>query len=305
MKFATTLLLFLILFVPFLVDAQGLVTCSGSECNFCQAGDMVNNLINWIIGFMTVVAVFLFAIAGFQLVTSGGNQDAMKKAKSRLTYVVIGFLLMLASWLIIDTILEGLTGQGLKVWGSFDVDNCGYMAEPKDVPVGEDRVYADVDVEELVKVSDPYGTYDGGDAVIDSGSYLPAAVGGGANYAFSKSLNIQQQNHLSAPLAQFFSCILEKVPSATYIITSVSDNMIAGGSKTWADCRGGQCQHTANSCHYGGRTCGDKSYALDISRTNVSETLAAARSCGGYAQDEPSRNHIHISIGAASGCGCN
>ncbi len=111
--------------------AAGLVTCSGTECNFCDLAAMVNNIINWLFGFLVLAAVLLFVEAGFRLVTSGGNEDALKYAKNRLTYVVIGFLIMLVSWTVVDTVLQGLTGQGMSVWGSFDVESCGGQVEPQ------------------------------------------------------------------------------------------------------------------------------------------------------------------------------
>ena len=111
-----------------IVYAQaGIVQCTGFDCNFCKFGEMLNLGINWLFGFMAVLAVVVLAIAGFRLVTSGGNTAERDWAKARIGYVVIGFLIMLSSWLIVDTILRGLTGseKGMQVWGSFDIDNCG------------------------------------------------------------------------------------------------------------------------------------------------------------------------------------
>jgi hypothetical protein len=111
--------------------AQGLVTCQGLNCDFCALAAMINRIINWLIGFLVVVAVLVFVAAGFKLVTSAGNTEAATWAKQRFAYVFIGLLLVLASWLIIDTILRGLTGQGMTIWGSFDVTECGSMATPQ------------------------------------------------------------------------------------------------------------------------------------------------------------------------------
>lgn len=122
------------------LQAAQLVTCTGyTDCNFCSFGEMVNNIINWLFGILTVLAVVIMAWAGIKLVTSGGNQEAMRWAKERIVYVIIGFLLMLTSWLIIDTILRGLTGseKGMNYWGSFDVENCGFVRTPQGVPYGE------------------------------------------------------------------------------------------------------------------------------------------------------------------------
>lgn len=107
--------------------AQGLVTCTGLNCDFCALAALVNGVINWLFGFLVLVAVLIIVAAGFKLVTANGNTEAVTWAKERFVSVVIGLLLMLASWLIIDTILRGLTGQGMSVWGTFEVSECGSM----------------------------------------------------------------------------------------------------------------------------------------------------------------------------------
>ncbi len=145
--------------------AGGLVTCTGfSDCNFCSFGAMVNKIINWLFGFLTVAAVLILAWAGFRLVTSGGDTTVMQWAKERIVYVIIGFVLMLASWLIVDTILRGLTGseQGMNFWGSFDVENCGFMREPQSRTYDEYEVT--VTLEEMLNeqtagpINNPNGT---------------------------------------------------------------------------------------------------------------------------------------------------
>lgn len=136
MKYLFTSCAALITWLPVKTAEAQLVLCDGSQdspCDFCALGEMVNVGINWFFGFMIVVAVLVVVSAGFKLVTSGGDVAAKEWAKARFTWVVIGFLLMLASWLIVDTILKGLTGseRGMNYWGSFDVENCGGQVTPE------------------------------------------------------------------------------------------------------------------------------------------------------------------------------
>lgn len=148
---------------PIEVVGQGLVTCSGTECDFCHLADMTNNVIRWLFGFLTLCAVLVFAIAGFKLVTSGGDTSAREWAKERLTYVVIGFLLMFAAWLIVDTILEGLTESGgLEFWGSFDVTKCGEQRQLLENPDAPNIVIAgDDNLTTLVWPGDPQSAFYG------------------------------------------------------------------------------------------------------------------------------------------------
>lgn len=145
MKYSIFALFAPILITPQQLFAQGLVTCSGLDCDACQLAAMTNNIISWLFGFMAIVAVLVLAYAGFRLATSGGDVTTMQWAKGRFVAVFIGFLLMLASWLIVDTILKGLTNdnQGLEVWGTFEVDQCGSQRTPESVEydafIPEDR----------------------------------------------------------------------------------------------------------------------------------------------------------------------
>lgn len=95
----------------------GLVTCQGPDCNACKLVEMVNKIVNFLIVLLTILATFVLVIAGFRMVTSGGNSSAWDSAKQSFLNVIIGFILVLAAWLIVDTILKALTGTGLEVWG--------------------------------------------------------------------------------------------------------------------------------------------------------------------------------------------
>jgi len=106
---------------------RGLVPCDGPDCNFCHLGELVNNVLNWLIGIFVAVAVIIFVWAGFRLLTSGGNPDTIAWVKQRFLNVLIGLLLMLSAWLIIDLLLKGLTGseKGMNFWGDFGREGCG------------------------------------------------------------------------------------------------------------------------------------------------------------------------------------
>lgn len=93
--------------------------CSGPDCNFCHVIQLVNNIVTWLVTFLSVVAVIALVIAGARMVTSGGDVSTLQNAKSTFVNILIGFILVLASWLIVDTILKAITedGQGLEFWG--------------------------------------------------------------------------------------------------------------------------------------------------------------------------------------------
>lgn len=106
-------------------QAGGLVPCSGPDCNTCHVVALANNVMNWLITFLSILAVIGFVISGFQMVISGGDVGSWTSAKARFTNVVIGIVLVLASWLIVDTIMLGLTGQGMNFWGAVECKASG------------------------------------------------------------------------------------------------------------------------------------------------------------------------------------
>ncbi len=99
---------------PLVPDCNtGALNASGSgyvnACDFNALVGMVNNGINWLIIYLaTPLAAIAFAYAGFLLLTSGGSEEKLRKAKTIILNVVVGFVIALAAWLIVKTILVTL-----------------------------------------------------------------------------------------------------------------------------------------------------------------------------------------------------
>lgn len=84
------------------------VTCVGADCGSCQLVEMVNQIIVWLFGIAAIIFGIIMAVAGFGLVTSRGNTSALEAAKSKFTNAIIGLIIMMSAWLIIDIIMRGL-----------------------------------------------------------------------------------------------------------------------------------------------------------------------------------------------------
>lgn len=108
--------------LPGVVGAAGLVPECGSNsdpCQFCHVIQLVNNVVRWLVVVLTTIAALLFAWAGFRMVVSGGNSEALTYAKNIFYNVSIGFLIVLAGWLIVDTVMKALlTGQAYGMWNT-------------------------------------------------------------------------------------------------------------------------------------------------------------------------------------------
>lgn len=107
----------LILFLPILVSSAGLIPCDGInvKCDYKQLILLANNIIDFLLRASVVIAMLLFAYAGFQLIFSGGDTGAMSKAKAIFWSAVKGLVWALVAWLIVDTILNVLLkGDGFR-----------------------------------------------------------------------------------------------------------------------------------------------------------------------------------------------
>lgn len=113
-----------ITFAPDSASAQGFVPCSGSECNFCHFVELGNTVITWLIGILSLVFGVMVFIAGFGLVTSGGNDSKLTDAKKSLTNALIGLVIVLAAWLIVDTLIKLTLPEGETAIGPWNEISC-------------------------------------------------------------------------------------------------------------------------------------------------------------------------------------
>ena len=129
------LVMFLMPFVGLAQDIPGLegpiVPCDGSfnaegrnSCDFCQLVQLSQNIINFLVGFAIFVAVLLFVYAGFLYLSAGANEENVKRAHKLFGSVFVGFILVLAAWLIIDTIMKAFVGDNPD-FGPWNNLGCG------------------------------------------------------------------------------------------------------------------------------------------------------------------------------------
>ena len=101
---------------PTIVDGSltsgGFVPCSGTRCSLCHFAIMANTIIKWLIGIIFLFFAVLAVYAGFKLVTSGSNSGVRQAAKSSFTNAFIGLFIVLAAWILIDTLLRAVLKGG-------------------------------------------------------------------------------------------------------------------------------------------------------------------------------------------------
>lgn len=75
-------------------------------CDFNGIMNLANTLIQFALFDLALpIVAIMFVFAGFELVTSGGSTEKRGIAKKVFTSAVIGFIIAMAGWLIVKTIL--------------------------------------------------------------------------------------------------------------------------------------------------------------------------------------------------------
>ncbi|MBY0310310.1 hypothetical protein K2Q16_04160 [Patescibacteria group bacterium] len=113
------------IFLPLGVEAAGLVPCGGrgeAQCQACDVTKLINSVVAWLMVVLSIVAALLIMVAGFRLLTSGGNPGALNQAKETFSNILIGFFILLAGWLLIDTLMKALLSD--QVYGVWNEIQC-------------------------------------------------------------------------------------------------------------------------------------------------------------------------------------
>jgi hypothetical protein len=80
-------------------------------CGQCQLADALAfglNIADLILKFLGVIALGLFIYGGILWIFSGGNPDTIKTGKAVVTGALVGMVIVLAAFLIVQTILKNL-----------------------------------------------------------------------------------------------------------------------------------------------------------------------------------------------------
>lgn len=74
---------------------------------------IVKNLLTWLLGIVGVIAIIGFVISGIQYLTSTGDEDRMQSAKRNMLYAIIGVVVVLSSFVVIQAIQYALEARSM------------------------------------------------------------------------------------------------------------------------------------------------------------------------------------------------
>lgn len=104
--------------LPGAVSAAGIpdriVPCHGVDCTCADLSTVAQNIINTSIFVAIFLSAILIAWAGWKLISSKsmGSGEGVSAGKEVLSNVIIGLVIIIAAWLIVDTIVKTLTSSG-------------------------------------------------------------------------------------------------------------------------------------------------------------------------------------------------
>ena len=102
--FILTILLISVALPVFAID---LVPCGKGkpDCTLTHLFQLIKNIMDWMMLYGGIFATLFIAGGGIMMLISRGNPGQITKARMWITYAVIGLLLILIAWLIINTIM--------------------------------------------------------------------------------------------------------------------------------------------------------------------------------------------------------
>lgn len=92
---------------------------SAFMCQACHLAALTHNILAFFISAAVGAAAVMFAYAGFLYVSASSNHGNIDKAKGIFSQVLIGLVLVLVAWLVVDLTLRVFTNQSLQVLTQF------------------------------------------------------------------------------------------------------------------------------------------------------------------------------------------
>jgi len=87
---------------------QLVVKCKNDKCGYKDFLNQVNRIVTLLLYLATLLAVISFIYAGFKLLLSGGNEEALSHAKHTFTNVLLGLIFAYGAFIIVNFILKAL-----------------------------------------------------------------------------------------------------------------------------------------------------------------------------------------------------
>ena len=124
-QFFVPLVLLVLLLVPTFTLAANILperivpkSCSvlGGCQSICSIAELADNILKTGVVLAVFLSAALFAWAGLKMLVSPANPGQQGQAKTLFLNVLVGFLIILAAWLIIDTVMRVMLDSKVGPW---------------------------------------------------------------------------------------------------------------------------------------------------------------------------------------------
>lgn len=88
------------------------------DCNFCDVLAVVYNIGNFIFSAMIGIALILFLFGSTGLIVNWGNAEMIANNKKLLINTIVGVVIIMLAWILVDAILFMVLGVDTKFFGN-------------------------------------------------------------------------------------------------------------------------------------------------------------------------------------------
>ena len=96
------------------VGAQSKITIPSSASTGLSSksvATVLSNFLTWILGILGIIAIIGFVVSGIQYITASGNEDLMETAKRNMMYCIIGVVVALSAFVVLQAVNSLLGGS--------------------------------------------------------------------------------------------------------------------------------------------------------------------------------------------------
>lgn len=148
LPFLVVFAMFLFATLPaFAQELPQLVTCSGGACKWCDVFALLQRVFNTaeVIVFPLVVIYIIYGATLYIISATSGSEEGINKARATVTDAIIGLVLVLLTFVIVNATITGITGGKIENFVSLDcsVVDTGtgdFVIKPPPPPPSEDSL---------------------------------------------------------------------------------------------------------------------------------------------------------------------
>ncbi|MFH0806664.1 MAG: hypothetical protein V1885_03000 [Candidatus Brennerbacteria bacterium] len=103
--------------------AAARITTGGptGPCDFCDALVVAKNIILLLLEFATIAATIMIVVGALMMMFSGGSEERFATGKRAILNAAIGLAIALASWLIVNIVIQFLApGDTIVPWAQIN-----------------------------------------------------------------------------------------------------------------------------------------------------------------------------------------